>query len=122
MTLPPSEPQSGWAKIWCDLPSPGGVLFELATDPPGFTQDEAVTELGANLRLPPWMERARQEIENSLPKITVPGKTTYFEGARNGRASLPASRVCTHRRLSRAARLSDSTELVEVSPKSSPSG
>jgi glyoxalase family protein len=55
---------------------PGGVLFELATDPPGFTQDEAVNELGANLRLPPWMEQARPEIENTLPKITVPRKAT----------------------------------------------
>ena len=55
---------------------PGGVLFELATDPPGFTQDEAVDELGANLRLPPWMEQARPEIEKTLPKITVPKKAT----------------------------------------------
>ena len=55
---------------------PGGVLFELATDPPGFTRDEAVNELGANLRLPPWMEQARPEIENTLPKITVRRKAT----------------------------------------------
>lgn len=55
---------------------PGGVLFELATDPPGFSQDETVNELGANLRLPPWMEQARPEIENILPKITVPRKAT----------------------------------------------
>jgi catechol 2,3-dioxygenase-like lactoylglutathione lyase family enzyme len=55
---------------------PGGVLFELATDPPGFTQDEAVNELGANLCLPPWMEQARPKIENTLPKITVPRKAT----------------------------------------------
>jgi glyoxalase family protein len=55
---------------------PGGVLFELATDPPGFTQDEAVDGLGADLRLPPWMERARPEIEKLLPKIAVPTKAT----------------------------------------------
>jgi glyoxalase family protein len=55
---------------------PAGVLFELATDPPGFTQDESFDELGANLRLPPWMEQVRPEIEAVLPKITVPGKTT----------------------------------------------
>jgi len=53
---------------------PGSVLFEVATDPPGFTQDESVDELGANLRLPPWMEQARPQIEKVLPKITVPGK------------------------------------------------
>jgi len=55
---------------------PGGVLFELATDPPGFNQDETVNELGTNLRLPPWMEQARPQIENILPKITVPKKAT----------------------------------------------
>jgi glyoxalase family protein len=55
---------------------PGGVLFELATDPPGFNQDEAVNELGASLRLPPWMEQARPEIESILPQITVPRKAT----------------------------------------------
>lgn len=55
---------------------PGGVLFELATDPPGFSQDEAVNELGGKLRLPVWMEQARPQIENILPKITVPKKAT----------------------------------------------
>jgi glyoxalase family protein len=52
------------------------ATLQLATDPPGFAQDETVNELGANLRLPPWMERARSEIENILPKITVPRKAT----------------------------------------------
>jgi glyoxalase family protein len=56
---------------------PGGVLFELATDPPGFTQDEGVDELGTNLRLPPWMEQARPQIEKMLPKITVPTRQPY---------------------------------------------
>ena len=55
---------------------PGGVLFELATDSPGFTQDEAVDELGEDLRVPPWMERARPEIEKLLPRITVPTNAT----------------------------------------------
>ncbi|HEX3443523.1 MAG TPA: ring-cleaving dioxygenase [Chthoniobacterales bacterium] len=55
---------------------PGGVLFELATDPPGFTQDESVDELGANLRLPAWMAHARPQIEEVLPKITIPGRAT----------------------------------------------
>jgi glyoxalase family protein len=55
---------------------PGGVLFELATDPPGFTQDESVEELGGNLRLPAWMEHARSQIEDVLPKITVPRRAT----------------------------------------------
>ena len=53
---------------------PGGVLFEIATDPPGFTLDEKLEELGTHLRLPPWMESARQEIEQILPRIQVPAK------------------------------------------------
>ena len=54
---------------------PGGVLFEIATEPPGFTSDEKVEELGTHLRLPPWMESARQQIEEILPPIRVPTKS-----------------------------------------------
>ena len=53
---------------------PGGILFEIATDPPGFTADEPFEELGTNLRLPPWMERARAQIEAILPPLTLPMK------------------------------------------------
>jgi glyoxalase family protein len=53
---------------------PGGILFEIATDPPGFTTDEAEDELGTTLRLPPWMERSRPQIEETLPKITPPAR------------------------------------------------
>jgi glyoxalase family protein len=53
---------------------PGGILFEIATDPPGFTEDEKLEELGDNLRLPPWMEKARAQIEGNLPPITLPTK------------------------------------------------
>jgi glyoxalase family protein len=45
---------------------PGGVLFEIATDTPGFTIDEPKNKLGSSLKLPPWMERNRQAIEHSL--------------------------------------------------------
>lgn len=48
---------------------PGGVLFELATDNPGFTVDEPVHELGAHLKLPPQYEGRRAEIERVLPKL-----------------------------------------------------
>ena len=51
---------------------PGGVLFEIATEPPGFTLDEKLEELGKHLRLPPWMESARSQIEKILPPIQVP--------------------------------------------------
>jgi len=50
---------------------PGGVLFEIATDPPGFTADETVETLGSSLRLPTWLEPQRQEIEQTLPPVTV---------------------------------------------------
>jgi glyoxalase family protein len=52
----------------------GGVLFEIATEPPGFTLDEKLEELGTHLRLPPWMESARSQIEKILPPIQVPTK------------------------------------------------
>jgi glyoxalase family protein len=50
---------------------PGGVLFEIATDPPGFTRDEPVESLGTSLKLPPWLEPSRQQIEEVLPPIEV---------------------------------------------------
>jgi glyoxalase family protein len=53
---------------------PGGVLFEIATEPPGFTLDEKLEELGTHLRLPPWLESARSEIEQTLPPIQLAGK------------------------------------------------
>jgi glyoxalase family protein len=48
---------------------PGGVLFEIATDPPGFTLDEAPGQLGQHLKLPPWLEPRRGEIEQTLPPL-----------------------------------------------------
>ncbi|MCL4265329.1 MAG: ring-cleaving dioxygenase [Anaerolineae bacterium] len=52
---------------------PGGVLFEVATDAPGFLIDETVEELGSHLKLPPWYEQHRAEIERALPPVTVNG-------------------------------------------------
>ncbi len=51
---------------------PGGILFEIATEPPGFTLDETLEKLGTGLRLPPWMESARSQIERVLPPIRAP--------------------------------------------------
>jgi glyoxalase family protein len=51
---------------------PGGVLFEVATDGPGFTTDESPAELGTGLRLPAWLEPDRAAIEQALPPITLP--------------------------------------------------
>jgi glyoxalase family protein len=50
---------------------PGGVLFELATDPPGFAIDEPTESLGESLKLPPWLEPHRKEIEHALPPIRL---------------------------------------------------
>ena len=48
---------------------PGGVLFEIATDDPGFDIDEPLLELGKKLKLPPWLEPSREQIQQSLPAI-----------------------------------------------------
>ncbi|HEY0785450.1 MAG TPA: ring-cleaving dioxygenase [Acidobacteriaceae bacterium] len=50
---------------------PGGVLFELATDPPGFALDEPLESLGESLKLPPWLESKRPMIERQLPTIEL---------------------------------------------------
>lgn len=52
--------------------SPGGVLFEIATDAPGFLYDEPVDELGTHLKLPNWLEPRRQKIEGSVVPVTLP--------------------------------------------------
>jgi glyoxalase family protein len=50
---------------------PGGVLFELATDPPGFAVDEPSEKLGEALKLPSWLEPSRKRIERVLPPIEL---------------------------------------------------
>jgi glyoxalase family protein len=50
---------------------PGGVLFEIATDPPGFAIDESFDTLGEALKLPEWLEPDRGAIEKALPKIEL---------------------------------------------------
>ncbi|MGD0539993.1 MAG: ring-cleaving dioxygenase [Tepidisphaeraceae bacterium] len=51
---------------------PGGVLFEIATDHPGFTVDEPADKLGHKLMLPPWLEPHRAEIERVVPPVRLP--------------------------------------------------
>jgi len=58
---------------------PGGVLFEIATDQPGFTVDEAPEALGSALQLPPQYEGRREQLNFNLPPIVVP--TTAASGA-----------------------------------------
>jgi glyoxalase family protein len=54
---------------------PGGVLFEIATDPPGFAVDEPADQIGASLVLPRWLESDRTELERILPPIRLPKLT-----------------------------------------------
>ena len=49
----------------------GGVLFEIATDTPGFAIDEPIQALGETLKLPEWFEPNRTAIEQSLPPVTL---------------------------------------------------
>jgi glyoxalase family protein len=53
---------------------PGGILFEVATDGPGFTIDEPLDKLGSGLRLPRWLEGARPQIEQMLTPLRLPGQ------------------------------------------------
>ena len=53
---------------------PGGVLFEIATDPPGFALDEEPEELGKSLKLPPQYESRRGHIESVLPPLRDPSR------------------------------------------------
>jgi glyoxalase family protein len=53
---------------------PGGVLFEIATNPPGFTIDEKAKELGTHLTLPKWREPVRKDLEKVLPRVNLAKK------------------------------------------------
>jgi glyoxalase family protein len=48
---------------------PNGILFEIATDEPGFTADEPMETLGEKLALPPFLEPRRKEIEAGLKPL-----------------------------------------------------
>ena len=50
---------------------PGGILYEIATDQPGFAIDESPDKLGSNLMLPPWLESQRESIQHHLPPLKV---------------------------------------------------
>ena len=54
------------------------MLFEIATDGPGFAIDEPLAELGRELKLPPGLERRRERIERALPSL---GETTRAQVA-----------------------------------------
>ncbi len=57
---------------------PGGAIFELATDGPGFTRDEAADELGLAFKLPEWLESERDFLRGRLPVTASPEYTDRF--------------------------------------------
>ena len=74
--------------ILCTFHKPGGVLFEIATNPPGFTVDEKAEELGTHLTLPKWFEPMRKDLEKTLLPVHLPmnGKRQQVLG--NGAAAI----------------------------------
>jgi glyoxalase family protein len=90
---PTNEQQGKWREIIRDLQynvtpiidrtyfhsiyfrEPGGVLFEIATDPPGFAVDEPADQIGSSLVLPSWLESERSELQRILPAIRLPQRT-----------------------------------------------
>ena len=60
---------------------PGGILFEIATDPPGFAIDEKPEDLGKRLKLPQWLEPVRGKLEQLLPPV----KTSLERQSNNNR-------------------------------------
>lgn len=49
-----------------------GILFEIATDGPGFSADETEEDLGSTLKLPPWLEERRDNLQRALPALRAP--------------------------------------------------
>lgn len=59
---------------------PGGILFEIATDPPGFTVDEPLERLGSTLKLPPRLEARRAFLEAVLPPLDLTPAPASHDG------------------------------------------
>ncbi|HML21924.1 MAG TPA: ring-cleaving dioxygenase [Aggregatilinea sp.] len=70
LNVTPVQPRFYFNSIY--FREPGGVLFEIATDPPGMLVDEPLETLGQTLKLPPWYENQRAVIERQLPALRVP--------------------------------------------------
>ena len=66
---------------------PGGILFEIATDPPGFMVDQKEEELGQKLLLPEWLEPDRKYLEKVLPKISTPSLDKFSSSTSSNQTS-----------------------------------
>ncbi|MCP2169028.1 ring-cleaving dioxygenase [Goodfellowiella coeruleoviolacea] len=73
---------------------PGGTLLEVATDEPGFAIDEPLLELGRALKLPPWLEPDREQIQAMLPALDLPDENNP-EFAEQRRSHQPAAATQT---------------------------
>ena len=69
---------------------PNGVLFEIATDAPGFDDDESIDRLGSTLKLPAWFESKRSEIERRVPRIVNREYGNEIGGGTSGQAAASA--------------------------------
>ena len=69
MRLPNSGPVDRFYFRSLYFREPGGILFEIATDGPGFTVDEPMESLGEHLALPPFLEHRRAEIEAHIKPL-----------------------------------------------------
>jgi glyoxalase family protein len=69
MGMPTSGPVDRYYFRSLYFREPGGVLFEIATDGPGFATDEKLEDLGKRLALPPFLEPRRKEIEDGLEPL-----------------------------------------------------
>jgi glyoxalase family protein len=67
---------------------PGGVLFEIATDPPGFLIDQKPEDLGQKLVLPKWLEPKRGYIEKTLPSVDATNIGNQYQQAKGNRRDL----------------------------------
>ena len=74
LSVTPVRDRSYFKSIYFN--EPGGILFEIATDPPGFAIDEPVESLASGVRLPPWYEDRRGEFERGLQTIRLPNGVT----------------------------------------------
>jgi glyoxalase family protein len=93
-----SEPKDRYYFHSIYVRSPGGILIECTSNPPGgFFQDESFEELGTRLHLPPWFEEQREAIVSTLEPIVVPEENRPRPGTTHAMpgASHPSSASIT---------------------------
>ena len=74
LSVTPVRDRSYFKSIY--FKEPGGILFEIATDPPGFAIDEPVEQLATAIKLPPWYEPRRDDLTRGLRIVRLPSGVT----------------------------------------------